>query len=385
MRATLAVTWLTLQSLPRRAVSALVVVAAIACTVGVLLSMLSMTMGLRLSWEKAGSPDRVMFEPQGNQFENGPISRADAVLLQDLPGIAHDAKGAPIADAELLTGISMPRRATGHRGYILMRTFGPRALELRPEFQIIAGRMFRPGSQELIVGDDGRGQFLGVDLGDKIIMPDGLWPVVGVFKSNDDVVQGELVGDNDTVMAAMRQGSFSSVIARLQSPGALATVKRALADNPALAMGAERHSDYYIRRAADFSDLNDALAYGLSALLGLGALFASVNILYSAVRTRRHEIATLRALGFSGFAVALSVAVEAVALAAIGAAIGAAIAYVLFNGVQDVWGSNTFHMLVTPSMIGLGFAWALIIGVLGGVVPALHAAHLPVALGLRPD
>lgn len=142
IRTALAVIWLNLQSLPRRAASALVVVAAIACTVGVLLSMLSMTVGLRISWERAGSPDRVMFQPQGNQNENGPISRDNAALLQDLPGLTHDSKGAAIIDNELLTGLPMPRRSTGHLGYILMRTFGPGALELRPEFHVIAGRMF---------------------------------------------------------------------------------------------------------------------------------------------------------------------------------------------------------------------------------------------------
>jgi putative ABC transport system permease protein len=385
LRTAIAVTWLNLKSLPRRAASALVVVAAIACVVGVLLSMLSVTIGLRNAWNRAGSPDRVLFQPPGSQAEGGPITRANAAIIQDLPGIVHDAKGAAIVDGEYLTSLPAPRRNTGHRGYILLRTFGPRALELRPEFHIIAGRMYQPGRHELVVGAEAPGQFAGVGLGDKVIMPDGLWPVVGVFKTNDDVVQAELVGDSDTVMAAMRQASYSSVIARLAGPGALATVKRALANNPALALNAERHSDYYLRRSSSFSDLNDDLAYGVSGLLGLGALLAAVNILYSGVNARRQEIATLRALGFSGFAVAISVAAEALLLAAAGAAIGAATAYGLFNGAQDIWYNNVFHLTVTPAMIGFGFGWALLIGLLGGVVPAFRAANLPVALGLRPD
>lgn len=378
-----AVTALGLKSLPRRLWASLVVVASVACVVGVLLSMLSVTVGLRNAWLRAGSSDRVLFQPPGSQGEGGPVTRAQAAIIQDLPGIAHDAKGLPIADGEVLTGLPMPRRNTGHRGYILLRTFGPRALELRPEFHIMAGRMFQPGRHELIVGAEAPGQFLGVNLGDSVIMPDGRWPIVGVFKTNDDVVQAELVGDSDTVMAAMRRTDFSSVIARLANPAALSAVKRALANNPALPMNAERQSDYYTRRSSAFSNLNDELTYGVSGLLGLGALLAAVNILFSAVASRRREIATLRALGFASLPVAVSVAAEALILSFAGAAIGASIAYILFDGAQDIWYNNVFHLVVSPAMIALGLGWALVIGLLGGVLPAIHAARLPVVDGLR--
>jgi len=275
------------------------------------------------------------------------------------------------------------RRDTGARGFILVRSFGPQALALRPEFHIVAGRMAQPGKHEMVVGAEAPGQFLGVDLGDKITMPDGLWPIVGVFKTNDDVVQSELVADTDTVMPVLRKRAFNAVTVRLTEPDKLPVLRRALTTNPALSVTVERQTDYYNRRSAQFSDVNDALVYGVSALLGLGALLAAVNILYSAVMARRREIATMRALGFGGLPVALAVAIEGILLALAGAAIGAGAAYGLFNDVQDIWYNNVFHLIVSPAMIGAGVGWALLIGLLGGVLPAIHAARLAIADGLR--
>jgi putative ABC transport system permease protein len=383
LRACLAATWLNLASLKRRIGSALVVVAGIACVVGVLLSMLSVTVGLRQTWLRAGSPDRAIILPAGTQDEgDGSLSRAAVAILKDAPGIAHDAKGKTISDAEILTSLAVPRRSGG-RHFILLRSFGPMARQLRPEFHIVAGRMYQPGKREMIVGAEAPGQFLGVGLGDKVTMPDGQWPVVGVFKTNDDVVQSELVADSDTVMTALRKPAYTSVTVRLTGAEGLATLKRAITTNPALSVTVERQSDYYERRSSQFSDLNDTLVYGVSLLLGLGALLAAVNILYSGVAARRREISTLRALGFGGFPIALAVAVEGLLLSLMGAGLGAAIAYGLFNGAQDIWYNNVFYLTVPPQMIALGLGWALLIGLLGSVLPAFHAAHMSVADGLR--
>lgn len=384
LRSCLAVIWLNLVSLKQRLWPALVVVVGVACVVGVLLSMLSMTVGLRHAWQRAGSPDRAIILPAGSQAEgDGSVSRSEAEIINDASGIARDAKGRAIADSEILTSLDARRRATGGHGFILLRSFGPMALAVRPEFRIVAGRMYRSGKHEMVVGAEAPGQFLGVGLGEKVEMPDGPWPVVGVFRTNDDVVQSELVADSDTVMAVLRHPDYNSVIVRLAGPGGLAALKRAITTNPALSVTVERQSDYYNRRSAEFSDENDALAYGVSLLLGLGALLAAVNILYSAVAARRREIAALRALGFGAVPVALAVAVEALLLSLAGAVTGATIAYCLFNGVQDVWYNNVFRLTVSPAMIALGLGWALLIGLLGGVLPAIHAARLSIVGGLR--
>jgi len=184
-------------------------------------------------------------------------------------------------------------------------------------------------------------------------------------------------------MAVLRKKTYNSVTVRLAGEGGLAVLKRAITTNPQLSVTVERQSDYYTRRSSEFSDLNDALVYGVSALLGLGALLAAVNILYSGVAARRREIATLRALGFGGFPVGVAVAVEGLLLSLIGAGLGAAIAWGLFDGEQTIWFNIVFHQIVAPGMIALGLGWALLIGLLGGVLPAIHAARLPVVDGLR--
>jgi putative ABC transport system permease protein len=383
-RACLAAVRLNLASLRQRIWPALVVVVGVACVVATLLSMLSMTVGLRHTWERAGSPDRAIILPAtARQEGDGDVSRAEAQIIKDAPGIARDAKGRAIADPEIINGLVVRRRDTGGRGFIQLRSFGPEGLALRPEFRITAGRMYQSGKHEMVVGAEAPGQFLGVGLGDKITMPDGLWPVVGVFKTNDDLVQSQLVADTDTVMPVLRQNAYSSVTVRLAGANALAMLKRAITTNPALTVTVERQSDYYNRRSSEFSDLNDALVYGVGVLLGLGALLAAVNILYSAVMARRREIATMRALGFGAAPVALAVAVEGLLLALAGAGVGASLAFGLFNGVQDVSRNVAFHLTVSPAMIALGLGWALCIGLLGGVLPAIHAARLPVADGLR--
>lgn len=384
LRACLAAIRLNLVSLRQRIWPALVVVVGVACVVATLLSMLSMTVGLRHTWQRAGSPDRAIILPANARQEgDGSISRAEIQIIKDAPGIAHDIKGRAIVDPEIITYLVVRRRDTGGRGFIGLRSFGPQAPALRPEFHIIAGRMYQPGKHEMVVGAEAPGQFLGVGLGDKITMPDGLWPVVGVFKTNDDLVQSQLVADTDTVMPVLRKTAYTSVTVRLGGANALADLTRAMTTNPALTVTAERQSDYYNRRSAQFSDLNDALVYGVSVLLGLGALLAAVNILYSAVMARRREVATMRALGFGAVPVALAVAVEGLLLALAGAGLGASVAYGLFNGVQGVSNSVAFHFIISPAMIALGLAWALSIGLLGGVLPAVHAARLPVADGLR--
>jgi putative ABC transport system permease protein len=384
LRACLAAVWLNLAGLRDRIWPALVVVVGVACVAATLLSMLSMTVGLRHTWQRAGSPNRAIILPAtARQEGDGTISRAQAAIIKDAPGIARDTKGRAVADPEIITQLVVRRRGTGGRGNIQIRSFGPAALALRPEFRIIAGRMVQPGKHEMVVGAEAPGQFLGVSLGDKITMPDGLWPVVGVFKTNDDLVQSQLVADTDTLMPALRKTAYTSVTVRLGGPNALAILKRAITTNPALTVKVERQSDYYNRRSAQFSDLNDALVYGVSVLLGLGALLAAVNILYSAVMARRCEIATMCALGFGAVPVALAVAVEGLLLALAGAIIGTAVAYGLFNGVQGVSDNVAFHLTLSPAMMVLGLAWALLIGLLGGVLPAIHAARLSIVDGLR--
>jgi putative ABC transport system permease protein len=213
-------------------------------------------------------------------------------------------------------------------------------------------------------------------------MPDGEWPIVGSYHTGD-ILDGEFLADSDTLMPAIRKTAYSSVIVRLTSAGGLAALQQALATNPSLSVTAELHSAWYKRVADGNTGLFATLAYAIGAIMAVGALFGCLNTMYAAVSARSREIATLRALGFGAFPVAVSVILEAVLLAAIGAAIGAAIAWALYNGRQDSFGNAVFVLTVSPALLGLGILWAAGVALLGGLPPSVHAARIPIVDALR--
>jgi putative ABC transport system permease protein len=375
---------LNLRNLHTRLWPSLVIVVGMACVVGVLLSMLSLTTGLVHAYMASGNPQQAIVLSQTSQFEFGSsISRASIDPIFDAPGISKDRTGAAVAAAEILSSIPVTIKKSGFAANVLLRGFGPKSLEMRPEFKLVSGRMFRPGSREMLAGIAAEGQFNGLNVGDKIILPDGEWPIVGNFSTGGDILEGELVADAPTAMAALRSNTFNSVTVRLANPGALSAFKKALTSNPALSVTAERLSDYYLRTTQLFSGFFNGVAYTVGAIMAIGALFGALNTMYSAVNARMLEIATLRALGFGAVPIAVSVIAEAMLLALVGALIGATIAWLLFNGEQKAMGSNVFNMLVSPGLIVSGVAWALVIALLGSLFPSIRAARLPIAIALR--
>jgi putative ABC transport system permease protein len=275
-------------------------------------------------------------------------------------------------------------RISGIPTFIIVHGFGPKGLTLRPEIKLVAGRMFRPGARELIVGRAAQGQLAGMQIGDKIILPDGTWPIVGVFSTGGDMTEGDLIADRDTLMGAVKNDGFNSVLARLENTGAaMGTLKAALSANPALDVMAERQSDYYDHITAGSRAFFSAIAYVTGGVMAMGAMFGALNIMVGAVRARRQEIGTLRALGFGPMAVAVSVVSECLLLALAGTLIGSGIAWLAFNGAQaDFWGTIFDHK-VTPGLIGLGIVWALVIALVGSLAPAIRAARLPIVEALR--
>ena len=377
------VTILNLKSLPNRFWSSLVIVIGMACVIGVLLSMLSLVVGYVGSEMKAGDPGRAIVISQGLENETASSLTRDAVaMIKDAPGIRKDLDGSPMADAEIMVGTPADRK-TGLPSTLLIRGLGPEGLAVRPELKIVNGRMFRPGAQEMIVGLGAQGQFAGMDVGDKVIMPDGQWPIVGTFSTSGDILEGELIADNDTLMAATRKRAYNSVLVRLTSMDSIGVFKSALTSNPALSVIAERHSEYYQHFTAGFSGFFYAVAYTVGAIMAIGALFGALNTMYSAVSARTREIATLRAIGFGALPVAVSVVTEALALAFAGALIGTGAAMLLFNGQQKAFGNNVFNFTITPGLIGLGLVWALAVALLGGLLPSIRAARLPIVDALR--
>jgi putative ABC transport system permease protein len=384
LRQIAAVTLLNFKSLPNRLWPSLVIVVGMASVIGVLISMLSLTTGYVASEMKAGDPGRAIIIADGQENESASALTRDQVnIIMDGPGIKKDLDGAPLAESEVM----VPTPATRQNGiisYLLIRGFGSKGMALRPEFKIVSGRMFRPGSQEMVVGKAVQGQFRDMRVGDQVILPNGRWPIVGEFTTGGDILEGELLADRDTLMAAVKRTAFNSVLARLApGPGAMERLKNALTGNPALSVIAERHSTYYEHFSAPNAILFSAVAYVVGGIMALGALFGALNTMYAAVSARSREIATLRAIGFGALPVAVSVVTESLLLALSGAVIGSAIAWLLFNGSQKAYFNNVFDLKVTPSLIGLGFAWALAVALLGGLLPSIRAARLPIVDALR--
>jgi putative ABC transport system permease protein len=373
---------LNFRSLPSRIWQSLVIVVGMTCVIGVLLSMLSMTEGLRNAYLNTGDPRNVIVISSGVMSEGASsVARDKARIIMDLPGIARAADGSAIADPGLALNVPILRK-NGSRGSINLRGMGAKGVMLRPEFHLVAGRMFRPGSHELIVGIHAKERFRGAEVGDKVTLPDGAWPIVGSY-STGDLRDGELFGDTETVMLSARRKAYNSVLLRLQSSDGFDAFARAIKSNPALNMDVMRLHDWNVKRSAGFTQFFRAIVYGVGVLLAIGALFGCFNTMYSAVGARGREIATLRALGYGGLPVAVSVILEAAALSLAGAGLGAAFAWARYNGVIDSFGSDIFKMTVSPAMIGMAILWAIAVALLGGILPSIRAARRPVVEALR--
>ncbi|HEX4026030.1 MAG TPA: ABC transporter permease [Rhizomicrobium sp.] len=377
------VTALNFRSLPQRLWQSLVIVVGMACVIGVLLSMLSMTEGLHSAYLNTGDPRAIFVISAGAQWEaQGSLSRDMARVIMDTPGIAKAADGSAIAEPGVEVGVPTELAKNGAMAWIVLRGMGPKGRMLLPGFHLVEGRMFRPGSHELIAGIRAKDRFTDAGVGDKVILPDGAWPIVGAYATGD-LRDGELFGDTETLMLSIRHKTYNSVTLRLAQPGGLAAFRRALKSNPALNVDVMTLHDWNVKRSADFDRFCRIVVYGVGVLLAIGALFGCFNTMYSAVAARRREIATLRALGYGGFAVGVSVVLEAGALSLAGAAIGVAFAWSRYDGVIDGFGGDIFRMTVSPAMIGMALFWAVAVAILGGFLPAIRAARRPVIQALR--
>ena len=385
LRQTSAVTWLNLRNLPSRLGPSLVIVAGMAAAIGVLISILSLAAGYAELQRRTGDPGRAIILPETADTEgSGAISHGSLGDIIAAPGIAKDKDGAGLTDPEYVSILLVNRRVAGSPPALLtLRGMGRKALAVRPELKIVVGRMFRPGARELIVGIAAQPEFRGLEVGDKVIMQDGQWPIVGSFTTGGDVLEGQIIGDAAILMSAAKRNNFNSVIVRLDGPGGLDNLQRALAANSRLGVRAERQSDYYQRTSQDTAGFFRLVAYSVGGIMACGALFGALNTMYSAIDTRRQEIATLRALGFGGTAVAVSVIAETISLALAGALLGIGLAWALFNGQGYAFGEVLFHLNVSPALVSVGLAWALAVAFLGGILPAVRAARLPVVDALR--
>lgn len=385
----LAVTSMNLRNLPQRLGISLVIVIGIAVTVAVLVSVLAMATGFNKTLANTGRADRVIVLRGGSSAEiNSTVSREATLTIMDAPGVKRDADNRPIASAEMVAVVNLPLRATGSDANVTLRGAGPKLLQLRPEIRITQGRMFEPALRELIVGESAAQQFSGLTLGSKIRIRDGEWTVVGLFSTGGDAHESELIGDIETVLSAFRRNLYQSVTVMLDSSAAFDAYKDRLTTDPTLSVDVKREPDYYAAQSQRLSKLLNFLAFWIGGIMALGAVFGTLNTMYSAVSSRQVEIATLRALGFGALPVIVSVFVEALALALIGGGVGSLLAWLFFNGnTVNTLGANftqvVFRLTVTPGLLANGVTWACVIGLVGGLFPAIRASRLPIATALR--
>ena len=385
----LAVTGMNLRSLPQRIGTAWVIVIGIAVTVAVMVSVLAMAEGFTKTLKGTARTDRAIVLRSGSEAElSSTIDRSNAQTIMDAPGVRKDAVGRPVASAEAVVIVALPQKKDGADANVTLRGVGANAMALRPELHLVAGRMFRPAVRELIVGKSALAQFRGLDIGSHIAFRDSEWTVVGVFETGGDAHESELQGDVETVLSAYRRNLFQSVSVMLESADAFDRFKAALTTDPTLKVSVQRETEYYAAQSRNLSKLLNLLAYFVGGIMALGASFGAINTMYTAVSTRTREIATLRAIGFSGLPIVISVLVESLLLALIGSAIGSFAAWLFFNGntVNTLGAGFTqvvFHLTVTASLLVSGVVLACVIGMLGGLFPAVRAARLPIATALR--
>jgi putative ABC transport system permease protein len=383
-----AVTGMNMRSVPQRLASSSVVIVGITGVVAVMMSVAALTRGLSGAVLATGSADRAIVLRAGATGELSSTLLVDAVAtIKDAPGIARTPDGSAAASAEFVTGVNLLRKEDGARSGISVRGVEPSFVAVRPEVSIIEGRASTPGLREVLVGRGVYDEFRGVAIGDEIELRSSRWTVVGVFESDADANESSLMADAATLKSAYQRTAVNSVTVRLADPTAFDELKAALTTNPTLSVSVERESDFYARQSAEAGDVFRIVGAAVAIFMGLGAIFAALNTMYSAVSARAREIATLRAIGFGAGGVVASVLVESLALSLAGASFGAAISWLLFNGNTVTLGDSTsslvFAMQVTPALLGLGVFLAVAVGLVGGLFPAVRAARLPVATALR--
>jgi putative ABC transport system permease protein len=384
-----AVILMSLQTLPQRRGASSVIVIGIAGVVAVLVSVLAMGAGFRHTLADTGRPDRVIVLRGGSDTElNSNLTRTDVATIGNAPGLAKDASGKALLSSELVTVVNVPKIDTGTDANVTLRGVGLKLTEVRPELKIVGGRMFRPAVRELIAGVGAAKQFRGLVVGSVLHLRNADWTVTGVFTSNGDVHESELLADVDTVGSSVERNGYSSAVALLTSAAEFTQFKDALTTDPQLKVDVQREPDYYAAQSKQLTQVINVVGKTVAIIMAIGAMFGALNSMYSAVAARGLEIATLRAIGFGALPVLLSVMIEALLLSLIGGVIGASLAWLFFNGhsvstLGGAFAQVVFQLTVTPALIITGIVWACVIGLLGGFFPALRAARLPVAEALR--
>jgi putative ABC transport system permease protein len=386
------ITLVNVLTIPQRIGTSLVIVIGIAGVVGVLVSVLAMAEGFRHTLASTGRLDRVIMLRAGSDSElSSGIARDQATVLLNLPAVRRDDSGRPLASAEVNVMVELPGRESLEPNNVPFRGVQPAAFGIRDEVRLTEGRRFARGVREVIVGRKAAQRFAGLDVGSRIAFRDSDWIVVGVFETGGDVHESEIWADAEVAMSAFRRDSYQSVTAALGdgTDAGLEAFRELVRRDRRLAVNVLREPEYYARQAKILASLIGVLGYTVASFMAIGALFGALNCMYTAVASRQVEIATLRAIGFGGAPVVVSVMIEAILLAVLGGAIGGALAWAYYDGATlstlnfSTFSQVAFDFRVTRALLAQGLLWALAIGLAGGLPPAIRAARVPVTTALR--
>ena len=379
-----------LRSVRARWLSAIVAVLGIAGTVGVFIAMLSLARGFKATLVASGSPDNALIRRAGSTGEiDGTVPLDQVKVIQDAPGIARDGDR-PLVSPEVVVIAAFPLKATGTDANVQVRGVSPDALRVRRNVHMKEGRFFQPGLNELIVGRNVPSTYAGLNLGDTVRFGGGNWSVVGVFDAGGSAFDSEVWCDAHVLSQVYKrpENIFSSITVRLTSPAALTQLKDSLTSDPRMQVQVDREIDYYEKQSRGLTTLITILGTLVAGVMGIGAIFGALNTMYSAVSERSREIATMRAIGFGAAAIIVSFIFEALFISLIGGVVGCAAILPLNGFTTSAMNWQTFSHLafafrVTPLLLGIGVGFALLMGLAGGVPPAIRAARRPVVLALR--
>jgi putative ABC transport system permease protein len=379
-----------LRSVRARWVSAIVAVLGIAGTVGVFIAMLAMARGFRATLVASGSADNAIIRRAGSTGEiDGAVSLDQVRVIQDAPGIAREG-GQPLVSPEVVVIAAFPLKATGTDANVQVRGVVPSVMQIRRNIHVVQGRFFQPGLAELIVGKNVPATYAGLNLGDSIRFGGGDWKVVGVFDAGGSSFDSEVWTDGRVLNQVYKrpENVFQSVTVRLASPAALQQLKDSLTADPRMTVQVDREVDFYAKQSVGLTTLITVLGSIVAAVMGIGAIFGALNTMYSAVSERSREIATMRAIGFGAAAIIVSFVFEALLIAFVGGLFGC-LAVLPLNGFTtgtmnwQTFSHLAFAFRVTPLLLASGILFALLMGLVGGVPPAIRAARRPVAVALR--
>ncbi len=386
----IAVTWFGISTIPQRKGPAATAAIGIAGVVAVFVGVLSIAQGFRQAVTAAGRDDIaiVLREGANNEMSSG-ISRDEARIIKDAPGVARE-NGDAVASAELFVIIDVPKRSTGTDANVPFRGVEPGAFPVRGDVKILAGRMFERGRNEVIAGVAAAREFAGLDVGNTLKLGKAEWHVVGLFSAGGGMGESELWTDTTVLQEAYQRGdSYQSVYVRLETPGKFQAFKDALTSNPQLKVKVERQAEFYAEQSELTTGFITGIGTVIALMMALGALLGALNTMYNAVASRGREIATLRALGFGATPVVCSVLIESLVLALAGGVIGGLGAYLAFDGYGaatmnfQTFSQIAFAFAVTPQLLLSAVVLASMIGLFGGLFPAIRAARLPIAAALR--